>query len=84
MLYFASNVTCIYALSYVRSYIFTAIMNSRIVFAALLSFLLLKKTITTEQWRAVVIIFCSATVLCLEDVQVSKEIIVSILSWSGS
>jgi hypothetical protein len=25
---------------------------------------------STEQWRAILIIFCAATVLCLEDVQV--------------
>lgn len=117
MLYFASNVTAVYALSHVRSYIFTAIMNSRIVFAAVLSLVVLDKTIrqgssttrpgggvrpvawrladrpvaeracwvvlgvwcggggacSTEQWRAILIIFCSATVLCLEDVQVGTR-----------
>lgn len=43
MLYFASNVTAVYALSHVRSYMFTAIMNARIVFAALLSLAVLDK-----------------------------------------
>lgn len=73
LLYFASNVTAMHALSHLRSYIFTAIMNSRIVFAALLSVLLLRKSINPEQWRAIVIIFCSATVLCLEDMKVDEE-----------
>ncbi len=72
MLYFASNVTAMHALSHLRSYIFTAIMNSRIVFAALLSMLLLHKSINADQWRAILIIFCAATVLCLEDVQTSQ------------
>lgn len=70
MLYFASNVTSIYALSYVRSYIFTAIMDSRIVLAAILSVVILNKTLSAEQSGAVVIIFCAATALCLEGVQV--------------
>jgi len=73
LLYFASNVTAMHALSHLRSYIFTAIMNSRIVFAALLSVLVLRKSINPEQWRAIVIIFCSATVLCLEDMKVDEE-----------
>lgn len=73
LLYFASNVTAMHALSHLRSYIFTAIMNSRIVFAALLSVLVLRKSINTKQWRAIVIIFCSATVLCLEDMKVDEE-----------
>lgn len=70
MLYFASNVMSVHALSRLRSYIFTAIMNSRIVFAALLSMVLLNKAIRPEQWRAIIVIFCAATILCLEDVQV--------------
>ena len=62
-----------HALSHLRSYIFTAIMNSRLVFAALLSVVVLRKSINPEQWRALVIIFCSATVLCLEDMKVDEE-----------
>ena len=73
LLYFASNVTAMHALSHLRSYIFTAIMNSRIVFAALLSMTLLNKRISGEQWRAIIIIFCAATVLCLEDMQVNDD-----------
>lgn len=73
LLYFASNVTAMHALSHLRSYIFTAIMNSRIVFAALLSMTLLNKSISGEQWRAIIIIFCAATVLCLEDMQVNDN-----------
>lgn len=72
MLYFASNVTAMHALSHLRSYIFTAIMNSRIVFAALLSMVLLRKSINAEQWRAITIVCCAASVLCLEDVQTSE------------
>jgi hypothetical protein len=52
-----------------RSYIFTAIMNSRIVFTALLSTCLMNKSINCEQWRAIIVIFCAVTVLCLEDLQ---------------
>lgn len=44
-------------------------MDTRIVFAALLSMLLLKKRMAGEQWRAIIIIVCAATVLCLEDAQ---------------
>jgi UDP-sugar transporter A1/2/3 len=62
-----------HALSHLRSSIFTAIMNSRIVFAALLSVLVLRKSINPEQWRAIVVIFCSATVLCLEDMKMDEE-----------
>jgi drug/metabolite transporter (DMT)-like permease len=65
MLYFASNVTAMHALSHLRSYIFTAIMNSRIVFAALLSVALLRKSINAEQWQAITIICCAAIELCL-------------------
>lgn len=43
LLYFISNVLSVYALGHVRSYIFTAIMNSRIVFAAILSIFFLHK-----------------------------------------
>jgi drug/metabolite transporter (DMT)-like permease len=68
-LYFVANITAIHALSHVRSYIFTAIMNARIVVAALLSTCLLNKSINGEQWRAILIIFCAATMLCLEDMQ---------------
>lgn len=77
MLYFVANVTAIHALSHVRSYIFAAIMNSRIVFAALLSVALLNKSLSAEQWRALVMIFCAATVLCLEDVKVIRYGIMS-------
>jgi drug/metabolite transporter (DMT)-like permease len=70
MLYFIANVASVYALSSVRSYIFSAIMNARIVFAAFLSLILLRKVVTPDQWRAIIIIFCSATLLCLEDVKV--------------
>jgi threonine/homoserine efflux transporter RhtA len=63
-----------HALSHLRSYIFTAVMNARIVFAALLSMLLLDRRVSGEQWRAIVIIVCAATVLCLEDAQVHGPI----------
>jgi hypothetical protein len=69
-LYFLGNVSGVYALSNIRSYIFSAIMNARIVFAALLSLVVLRKVVTSEQWRAIVVIFCAATSLCMEDMQV--------------
>jgi len=72
-MYFISNVTAMHALSYLRSYIFTAIMNLRIVFAALLSMILLRKSISADQWRAITVIFCAATVLCLEDMEADEE-----------
>lgn len=71
-MYFASNLTAMHALSHLRSYIFTAVMNARIVFAALLSMLLMNKRVSGEQWRAIIIIVCAATVLCLEDAQTSE------------
>lgn len=73
LLYFVSNVLTIYSLSHLRSYIFTAIMNTRIVIAASLSLLLLEKSINGEQWRAILIVFCAATVLCLEDVHIDRD-----------
>jgi hypothetical protein len=68
-MYFISNVMAMHALSHLRSYIFTAIMNLRIVFAALLSTILLRKSIKVDQWRAITIISCAATALCLEDMK---------------
>lgn len=59
-----------HALSHLRSSIFSAVMNARIVFAALLSMALLKKRVSGEQWRAIFIIVCAASILCLEDAQV--------------
>lgn len=73
-LYFASNLTAMHALSHLRSSIFSAVMNARIVFAALLSMALLKKRVSGEQWRAIVIIVCAASILCLEDAQVGWSV----------
>lgn len=80
-LYFASNLTAMHALSHLRSSIFSAVMNARIVFAALLSMALLKKRVSVEQWRAIVIIVCAASILCLEDAQVGWCIVR--LCWSS-
>jgi len=73
LMYFISNVTAMHALSHMRSYIFTAIMNLRIIFAALFSKILLHKSIKTGQWRAITVIFCAATALCLEDMKTDEE-----------
>lgn len=69
--YFASNVTAILALGYLRSYIFSAIMNTRIVFGAILSVILLRKSTTGQQWKGIAVIVCAVTLLCLEDMKVS-------------
>lgn len=55
-----------YALGHLRSYIFAAIMNARIVFAAILSTALLKKRMHTQQWCAIIVVACAATFLCLQ------------------
>lgn len=65
--YFAANVISIYALSHLRSYVFAVIMNFRIVIALLLSSLMIaNKVVTSDHWRAVIIICCAATILCLD------------------
>lgn len=74
VLYFVANVTAIYVLRYLPSFIFTAIMSTRIVFAAMFSILFLKKYITGKQWWAIYIIVCAAFILCLDDFQVWKSV----------
>ena len=69
LLFFLSNILTIYSLTYLRSYVFAAIMNARIIFAAALSAPFLDKSLTLDQWRAVVVIFCATTLLCSEIIQ---------------
>lgn len=67
MLYFMSNVMAMYSLGYLRSYIFAAIMNLRIVVAAILSVVLLQRDIIGTQWHAIINVSCAATLLCIKN-----------------
>ena len=73
LFYFFSNVLALHALSHLRSSVFSAIMNSRIIFAASFSMPLLHKHVNGGQWRAILILVCAATMLCLEDVKMDSN-----------
>jgi len=73
LFYFLSNVLALHALSHLRSSVFSAIMNSRIIFAASFSMPLLHKHVNGGQWRAILILVCAATMLCLEDVEMDSN-----------
>jgi uncharacterized membrane protein len=73
LLFFLSNILTIYSLIYLRSYIFAAIMNARIVFAAALSVPFLGKALMLDQWRAIIVIYCATTLLCSEILQVTAQ-----------
>lgn len=67
LFYFLSNVLALHALSQLRSSVFSAIMNSRIIFAAFFSIPVLHKHLNGGQWRAILILVCAAAMLCLDD-----------------
>jgi drug/metabolite transporter (DMT)-like permease len=73
LFYFLSNVLALLALSHLRSSVFSAIMNSRIIFVAFFSISLLHKHLNGGQWRAILILGCAATMLCLEDVKMDNN-----------
>lgn len=73
LFYFLSNVFSVLGVTQVRSSVFQVMMNARVVLAGLLSVLILKQRITPSEVRAILLIFCGATMLCLEQNESDKK-----------
>ncbi|GAB5031680.1 udp-n-acetylglucosamine [Nannochloropsis oceanica] len=75
LLYFFSNVLVLNALSHLRFSMFSVVMNLRTFIVALLSIPLLHKHLNGGQWRSIIILVCAATVLCLEDIKMDRNLL---------